>query len=102
MTAEEVKDNISKQYREDRERLLQNPNPGNLYEIVIKYEIAQWVENFWWSDDKYLSEIFEYLGTLEKPLDFMFEAYRDAEEDMWAKIRDTTYDAMRWNKDYGH
>lgn len=102
MTTEELKNKMSEQYRRDRDRLLQNPNPGNLYEIVIKYEIAQWMENFWESNAKEYLEIFEFLKTRERPLDYMFEAYRDAEDDTWGRIKDTTYDAMRWSKDYDY
>lgn len=47
-------------------------------------------------------EIFEFLKTRERPLDYMFEAYRDAEDDTWGRIKDTTYDAMRWSKDYDY
>lgn len=101
MTNNELVKLVRDEYSSDRKRLLETARPCDIYEIYVKYEILCWLEDIADDDDKYRVEICDELKTLNNPLDFMFEAYRDCDEGTRDRIMSAVFDAVQWRKDYG-
>ena len=100
MTNEELLNKVNEEYKNRKAELNKDLHDYNYYELYMRYELCEWLETLVNEYAGLNEELIEFLKTKNNPLDWLYEAMLDREDEMWDNIGMTMDYNMRWEKDH--
>lgn len=100
MTNEQLLNKVQQEYEARKAEINKDLHDYNYYELYMLYELCEWLETLVNEYADLNKDLIEHLKTKNNPLDWLYEAMQDREDEMWDNIGMTMDYQMRWEKDH--
>lgn len=102
MTNEELIKNVRRAYDRRKAEILKDMHDYNYWELYMRYELCEWLENIVNEYADSYEELIDYLKQKSDPLEWLYDVMLDREDNIWDEMSDAMDYQMKWEKEHGY